>query len=104
MPKTTVNKHSNSLGGEDNVRLAYNVISVLPPSPQSHSCEHGPKAFLKSRAFAFDGLHGFPSVFRFEIVAHSQVKRVVRWAVDAYTAASHFQPEGSTYAWQSKKS
>ena len=102
MPKASVNKHGDLLIGKSNVGLAGNFLGVLLPSLQSHSRKQGEKAFFKSRAFAFDSPHGFSSIVRFEIVAHDPIERVVRWATHADTAASHFLPEGSRYAWQSR--
>src|SRR3989304_2858912 len=104
MPKATVNKHGDSLVDKSNVRLARDVLDVLFPSLQSHSRKHSAKAFFKPCAFAFDGLHCLPSVFRSEIVAHSLIRRVAHQATRAGTVASHSRPVGLGCAWQSKKS
>lgn len=80
MPKATVNKHDDSLVDKCNVGLAHDVFDVLFPSLQPHSCKHGKKALFEPCAFASDGLHCLPSVFRSEVVAHSLIKRVAQWA------------------------
>ncbi len=64
MPKTPIDKHSNLLAGKNNIWFASNGFGFFLPSIQSHSCKHGPQALFKPCAFAFDGLHGFSSVFR----------------------------------------
>lgn len=80
MPEATVNKHGDSLVDKRNVGFARDVFDVLFPSLQPHSGKHGKKALFEPCAFAFDGLHCLPSVFRFEVVAHSLIRRVAQWA------------------------
>jgi len=75
MPKTTVNEYGNALVQKNNIWFAYNITSVLFPSFQPESCKHGPKTFFESCAFALNGSHGFPAIFRTEVVAHFRIRK-----------------------------
>jgi len=103
MPKTTIYEHHNPPAGKNHIRFARYVGDVLPPSLQTHSSKHGPKSSFKPSSLALNSLHGFPSVFRFEVVAHVRVERVARWATDDDMLESRFEPMESTHVRRSKK-
>ena len=103
MPKTTIYEHHNPPAGKNHIRFARYVGDVLPPSLQTHSSKHGPKSSFKPSSLALNSLHGFPSVFRFEVVAHVRVERVERQVTDDKLSKNYSEPKDSTHTQQSRK-